>query len=86
MREHFVCPNCGPHVRADEDGCCGTCGRDTTEEACNEGATCAMPPEVRLALRIVLNHVEPGWAHCVAIVRRWYDTSGPCLGSPQEKG
>jgi hypothetical protein len=34
MREHFVCPDCGPHVSADEDGCCATCGRDAKIEAC----------------------------------------------------
>jgi rubrerythrin len=24
----WVCPECGPHVRVDEDGCCATCGAD----------------------------------------------------------
>ena len=24
----FTCPNCGPVVKVDEDGCCGTCGAD----------------------------------------------------------
>ncbi len=24
----MVCPECGPHVRVDEDGCCATCGAD----------------------------------------------------------
>ena len=28
LLEWFVCSNCGPKVRADEDGCCATCGRD----------------------------------------------------------
>lgn len=28
----FVCPECGPRVMADEDGCCATCGRDCTIE------------------------------------------------------
>lgn len=27
--EYFVCQTCGPHVKADEDGCCSLCGRDT---------------------------------------------------------
>lgn len=26
--ERFVCPDCGWAVKADEDGCCSTCGRD----------------------------------------------------------
>ena len=28
LLEWFVCSECGPKVRADEDGCCATCGRD----------------------------------------------------------
>lgn len=28
-RMPMMCPECGPHVRIDEDGCCATCGRDT---------------------------------------------------------
>lgn len=26
--EHFTCPDCGPHQKSDEDGCCATCGAD----------------------------------------------------------
>ena len=26
FKEIFVCPECGPLVSADEDGCCATCG------------------------------------------------------------
>ena len=29
LPEVFVCPECGIAVRADEDGCCAGCGRDT---------------------------------------------------------
>jgi hypothetical protein len=32
--EHFRCQNCGPHVRADEEGICASCGADTTIEPC----------------------------------------------------
>lgn len=28
MPEHFRCPTCGPHIPADEDGCCVVCGAD----------------------------------------------------------
>jgi len=28
LPECFVCEECGPLVKADEDGCCATCGRD----------------------------------------------------------
>ena len=27
-RYHFVCPECGPNVAVDEDGCCRMCGGD----------------------------------------------------------
>lgn len=33
--EHFECPDCGPHVAADENGCCSTCGRDTIVAKCD---------------------------------------------------
>ena len=39
MNEHFCCPECGPHVPADEDGCCATCGEDCGIEPC-EGHVC----------------------------------------------
>lgn len=32
---HFRCPECGPHVAGDEDGCCATCGADCSAEACD---------------------------------------------------
>lgn len=32
--EMFVCPDCGAHVAADEDGCCRYCGKDCHTEAC----------------------------------------------------
>lgn len=28
QRPHFVCPECGPLVSVDEDGCCAMCGAD----------------------------------------------------------
>lgn len=31
---HFRCPECGPHVAADEDGCCAACGTDCVGEPC----------------------------------------------------
>lgn len=31
---HFVCPDCGPHVKADEDWCCTMCGRDCNASGC----------------------------------------------------
>jgi hypothetical protein len=34
MTEHFVCPDHGAHVAADEDGCCTVCGADCVVEDC----------------------------------------------------
>ena len=28
LPEVFVCVECGPFMKSDEDGCCGTCGSD----------------------------------------------------------
>ncbi len=28
----WSCPNCGPNVKVDEDGCCATCGRDAARD------------------------------------------------------
>ena len=25
---HYRCPDCGPHMIGDEDGCCSSCGAD----------------------------------------------------------
>ncbi len=30
---------------------------------------------VRLALKVLLNHVEPGWENCRAVVQKWLDGS-----------
>jgi hypothetical protein len=32
--EHFVCPDCGPHVAVDEDECCAYCGEDCSITKC----------------------------------------------------
>lgn len=31
------------------------------------------PPAVRMALAILLNHVQPGYDNCKAVVRLWLD-------------
>ena len=33
LSEVFVCPECGPLVDVDEDGCCHTCGASASIEA-----------------------------------------------------
>lgn len=30
---YFECPECGPRISVDEDGCCVSCGRDAVEVA-----------------------------------------------------
>ena len=36
-----------------------------------------VPPEVKLALRVLLHHVEPGWDNCKTVVQLWLDAA-PC--------
>ena len=36
--EHFTCPDCGPHQKSDEDGCCATCGADLGIFPCDDCA------------------------------------------------
>ena len=46
----FRCPDCGPRIAVDEDGCCTMCGADAVAEA-------ATPPPV-----IVIPDQEPPMA------------------------
>ena len=43
---HYKCTDCGPHVMADEDGCCTSCGADCLEEQCLCIATGAQGAEI----------------------------------------
>ena len=54
--EYFTCPNCGPRVAVDEDGCCVTCGGDTVikPETANETRD-----EVQAVLRAVNDYCRP---------------------------
>jgi len=36
-----------------------------------------VPLKVKLALRVLLNHVEPGWDNCKTVVQLWLDAA-PC--------
>jgi hypothetical protein len=38
----------------------------------------AMPQPVRLALRVLLQHVEPGWENCRTTVLAWLDGNWEC--------
>ena len=35
--------------------------------------TTDIPPAIRIALRVLLNHVEPGWENSVKFVELWLD-------------
>lgn len=37
------------------------------------GTSVSIPPQVRLALLVLLNHVEPGWENCVSVVKAWLE-------------
>lgn len=36
-----------------------------------------VPPAVRIAIRLLLNHVEPGWENCQLVVQSWLDDAVP---------
>ncbi len=47
---------------------------DSNETGDQQGETGnAIPPAVRVALLVVLNHVEPGWENCVTVLRLWLE-------------
>lgn len=35
----------------------------------------SIPPAVRLAIMVLVNHVEPGWENSVAVVKEWLKRS-----------
>ncbi|HZR02823.1 MAG TPA: hypothetical protein VFA81_06610 [Burkholderiales bacterium] len=46
-----------------------------------------MPLAPYMALRVILNHIEPGWENCRAELQRWFDslprpTIPPAAGNP----
>ncbi len=44
LPECFVCPTCGPLVKADEDGLCASCGADTTLQDTAQALEAATEP------------------------------------------
>ena len=67
--EHFVCPECGKHAKADEDGCCATCGEDCTHEPCD----CIPKPPVAPAGK------DEGHTSCIGCVNADEKIKGDCL-------
>lgn len=39
----FICPDCGPLIRADEDGCCSTCGAECSISPTQEALAAKEP-------------------------------------------
>jgi hypothetical protein len=56
IEEKDHCLSCGREIEAITCGCCMV----------------ELPPPVRLALMVLLNHVEPGWENATALVREWF--------------
>jgi hypothetical protein len=69
--KHAVCPECGPHVKFDEDGCCACCGADCTEAPCN----CLRElSQLRALVRELMKAAEEFWQE-----RPWGSTRGNAL-------
>jgi|GEM_PF-5359228 len=32
-----------------------------------------IPPAVKIALKVLMNHVEPGWDNCKTVIQIWLD-------------
>lgn len=47
-------------------------GSDDTNKPSQSSET-GVPAVVKMALLVILNHVEPGWENCVATVRYWLE-------------
>jgi hypothetical protein len=37
-----------------------------------------IPRVVKIAIRVLINHTEPGWENCTALVREWLDGVDHC--------
>ncbi len=59
-------PSCTPSDR-DLVWLCAQCGGHESAE------NLEMPSAVRLALKVILNHVEPDWENCKTLVAQWLD-------------
>ena len=47
-----------------------------------KGRVC--PPAVRMAIAVLLNHVEPGWDNFVTLVRAWLEMDLDALEADDE--
>lgn len=62
-RDHHQRHELGKHVTC--TACCAAVR--TTVQAMKP----QLPPVVRLSLMVLLDHIEPGWQNCTAVVRAW---------------
>lgn len=58
--------------RAEHGGCCVSGTQSETAAPFTPA-----PPAVRVALLVLLNHVEPGWDNCRTVVQAWLDGELP---------
>ena len=66
LRDHFICLECGPHVKADEDWCCVTCGADCEVVPCE----CETESLLRKDLRWQLTFEEIDWDYFIETAQR----------------
>jgi len=76
----MICPVCGEpfdHRASSHQGPeCDRCSEEKMSDNISRDVP-VIPPEVKLALRVLLNHVEPGWDNCKTAVQLWLDAA-PC--------
>ena len=63
----YHCLRCGRSVEAFAEIVCNQCVTDRYERRET------LEPAVRLALTVLLNHVEPGWDNCKTVIQAWLD-------------
>lgn len=49
-------------------------------DECERLQSLATPPAIKIALRVLLNHVEPGWENCVTVLAAWLGSLSPDPG------
>jgi hypothetical protein len=60
---------------------CPQCGATGTNGYDWANIETSVPPVIRTALLVLLNHIEPGWGNCETVVRQWLDTQNAASGS-----
>ncbi len=50
---------------------CSRCEREAEDCVCHDEFLADVPAGVRIALAVLLNHVEPGYENCKTLVSAW---------------